>query len=119
MSVPSWGDKLKAFKALGKRLDLSNDGCSNAPDFNFKECCVEHDFYYRNDEGVTGVSRSEADKRLRKCIQKRWRLPVVPWLYWGVVRTVGWMPWRKNQKKIDSGELTKLNTVIVYNDNPD
>ncbi len=119
MSVPSWRDKLKAFKALGMRLDLSNDGCSNAPDFNFKECCVEHDFYYRNDEGITGVSRSEADKRLRKCMQKKWKLPLMPWIYWGAVRVSGWWPWNKNQKKINSGEIPPLNTVIAYHDNPD
>ncbi len=95
---PTWKDKAKALASLGKRVNLENDGCSSAPDFNFKECCVEHDYYYRNPEEDTGVSRGEADKRLRQCIQKRWKLLFMPWIYWGFVRAAGWIPWRKKKK---------------------
>jgi hypothetical protein len=113
---PTWRQKADALKALGKRVNMDNDGCSGAPDFNFKKCCVEHDFYYRNCESITGVSRWEADKLLRQCIRKNWKLPFMPWLYWIGVRSAGWIPWRKNQKRIDSGEIPKLNTVMKEED---
>ena len=52
--------------------DWSTDGCSSAPDrvfgINLLECCAEHDFYYRND---VGVSRFKADNILRKCIAQK------------------------------------------------
>jgi hypothetical protein len=106
---PTWKQKALALRTLGTRINMDNDGCSSAPDFNFRECCEEHDYYYRNDISVTGVSRSCADKRLRKCISKKWKLPLMPWVYWAGVRLCGWIPWNKNQKKIDTGELRKYN----------
>ncbi len=96
---PNWRDKVKALQALGYRLDLTNDGCSNAPDLNFKDCCHEHDFYYRNPKEITGVSRAEADRRLRKCISRRWKLPLMPWIYWSATRMFGWIPWNKAEKE--------------------
>ena len=107
----TWKDKARGLMALGKRVNLENDGCSGAPDFNFKECCVEHDYYYRNCQSVTGVSRAKADRLLRRCIQKHWKLPLMPWVYWTGVRVAGWIPWRKNQKKIDNCEILADNTV--------
>ena len=95
MAKPTWKDKAKALASLGKRVNLENDGCSSAPDFNFRMCCEEHDFYYRNPESETEVSRWEADKLLRKCIQRRWKLLFMPWIYWAGVRTFGWLAWRK------------------------
>ena len=115
MSKPTWKEKALALEALGSRVRLDSDGCSNAPDFNFRGCCEAHDYYYRNCESITKVSRSEADKRLRKCIQKKWKLPIMPWIYWGMVRTFGWIPWNKNQKKIDCGELHPYNTPAKPN----
>lgn len=109
---PTWKDKAKALASLGRRVNLENDGCSSAPDLNFRECCEEHDFYYRNCESDTGVSRSQADRKLRKCIQKKWCLPLLPWFYWLGVRACGWIPWKKNQKKIHSGEIAKMNRPI-------
>ncbi len=92
--------KALALTMLGKRMNMSNDGCSNAPDLNFGECCKEHDYYYRNEEFVTGVSRAEADKRLRKCIQCHWKLPILPWVFWSMTRCFGWIPWNKNRMSI-------------------
>ena len=95
LKKPTWKEQAQGLKALGKRINLESDGCSNAPDLNFRGCCNEHDYYYRNSEEWTGVSRAEADKRLRKCIQRKWKLFFTPWIYWGAVRMFGWMPWRK------------------------
>lgn len=86
---PTWKDKAKALVSLGKQVNLENDGCSMAPDWNFRDCCNEHDFYYRNQARQTGISRWEADKLLRKCIQRRWKLLFMPWIYWGAVRMFG------------------------------
>jgi len=104
--LPTWRMKADALKALGKRINLDNDGCSSAPDLTFKACCNEHDYYYRNCESVTGVSRSEADKILRQCIQKKWKLPILPWVYWGATRLFGWIPWNKNQKRLEKAKET-------------
>ncbi len=66
-------------------LDLTNDGCSGVPDFDFKACCDKHDLFYRN--GI--VSRREADRVLRECIRANgWIL--LPWVYWVGVRIAGW-----------------------------
>jgi hypothetical protein len=70
---------------LAKLIEkYGTDGCTASPDLNFRDCCEEHDYYYRSGE----VSRAEADKRLRKCIQQRGWL-VTPWLYWLGVRLFG------------------------------
>lgn len=45
---------------------MITDGCTGAPDGNFKHCCVQHDAYY----GDGSVSRFTADNQLRKCIYK-------------------------------------------------
>jgi hypothetical protein len=65
-------------------LDRTSDGCSAAPDLNFRSCCEEHDLDYRN----SLCSRKEADLKLRRCLQKKgWK--VLPWLYWCGVRLFG------------------------------
>jgi len=97
-----------AFTTLKDRLDLTSDGCSNAPDFNFTKCCKEHDYYYRNPVELTGVSRAEADRRLRRCIRSHWGGPVMPWIYWGAVRLFGWIPWNKAGKAAREGDTSRL-----------
>lgn len=62
-----------------------SDGCTNAPDLNFRECCVHHDYYY----ATKTLTRKEADKELRQCIQKEWGGIFLPWIYWGAVRIFG------------------------------
>ena len=98
----------KGLKILKRRLDLSSDGCSGAPDFDFRQCCVEHDYYYRNPVERTGVSRSAADAKLRRCIAARGR-PVLSWAYWVSVRALGWIPWNKAGKAAKEGDTTKIN----------
>ncbi len=91
--MKSWRETYRAGKEI---RDWTTDGCSSAPDkffgVNLAECCAEHDFYYRND---VGVSRWKADNILRKCIAEKvkeklgfkgWFLATV---YWAGVRFGG------------------------------
>jgi hypothetical protein len=99
--MKTWRQKWDGWKVA------TSDGCTSSPDLNFRECCEEHDFYYQKHEKDTGVSRREADKRLRQCIQRKWCMrfsffgrPVtikaffLPWTYWVGVRVFGWKFWR-------------------------
>ena len=70
---------------MNKRpYDPNTDGCTAWPDFDYKECCAEHDFYYVNDVGVT---TREADAILRDCIRSKggWH-KIMGWLVWIGVR---------------------------------
>ena len=40
----------------------SLDGCSYAPELDFLDCCLEHDYDY----GKKEISRRKADKKLRE-----------------------------------------------------
>ena len=102
----TWKEKLNGLLALRKRIDFTTDGCTGAPDFSFKACCVEHEYYYRNPQELTGVSRSEADCRLRKCIAKK--CGSVAWIYWGAVRLFGWIPWNKAYRAAIDGDVSRL-----------
>lgn len=89
---------------------FKSDGCSGAPDLFWKDCCKEHDFYYRFPK-VAKVSRREADKRLRLCmvrvgkehVTKEWRVVSLAWVYmsawtyWTAVRLIGWNFWNKRK----------------------
>lgn len=71
-----------------------SDGCSGAPDLNVKKCCQRHDAEYRS--GV--VSRADADRALRCCMRKKgWRM--LAWLYWAVVRLLGWRFYRYDRRR--------------------
>ena len=56
---------------LRKRIKRFNQkmcyGCSYTPDFNFFECCDQHDKDY--DKGGTKWDRYIADLKLRECIK--------------------------------------------------
>ncbi len=45
-----------------------SDGCTNSPDFNFYECCSEHDWYYSKN---SDEPRFIADLILSYCIYKK------------------------------------------------
>ena len=96
----------KLARILKQRIDVSSDGCSGAPDFGFTKCCVEHDYYYRNPQELTGVSRQEADRRLRKCISDK--AGAISWVYWGAVRLFGWIPWNKAGRLAQGGYVKDL-----------
>ena len=69
----------------GFKKGFHYDGCTAVPDFDFgADCCGEHDFHYQDND----ISRAEADKRLRQCIQKKGYI-VLPWIYWLGVRIFG------------------------------
>lgn len=65
------------------------DGCTIAPDFNFRSCCDQHDMHYR----LQVASRSEADRELRDCIIAHGH-PILGWAYWLAVRLFGWLFWK-------------------------
>lgn len=77
----------------GIKRGFTYDGCTAVPDFDFgADCCAEHDMYYQSQE----ITRKEADKRLRQCIQKKGYV-VLPWIYWAGVRCLGWYYWNKHK----------------------
>lgn len=79
---PTFLEKIKALK------ELSSDGCTMAPDLNFRGCCEQHDMYYSTDV----INRWEADKLLRLCIKSK-GYPILSWVYWIAVRMFGWVPY--------------------------
>ncbi len=68
--------------------DFVTDGCSMAPDLEFSECCTEHDLDY----STTDRTREEADRNLRRCIDKK-GYPYLSIVYWFGVRVFGWFPY--------------------------
>lgn len=79
------------------------DGCTASPDFTFKDCCIQHDYYYKYHTHRTSgepISRAEADKKLRECIANRkvlktkWHYKLLPWVYWLGVRVGGRRAWK-------------------------
>ncbi len=103
-----WKEQAANLKALGKRVNLTNDGCSSAPDGSWKQCCVEHDYYYRNPVELTGVDRREADSRLHRCMRCK-AGSLIACLYWVGVRACGWIPWGKAGKAAKAGDVSCLN----------
>jgi hypothetical protein len=80
----------------GFRKGVKYDGCTAVPDFDFgADCCGEHDYHYQ----IGDMSRAEADKHLRRCIQKKGYV-VLPWVFWLGVRVFGGRYYRKKQNEI-------------------
>jgi hypothetical protein len=80
----------------GFRKGVKYDGCTAVPDFDFgADCCGEHDYHYQ----LGTMSRADADKRLRRCIQKKGYV-VLPWVFWLGVRVFGGRYYRKKQNEI-------------------
>lgn len=69
---------------------LTCNGCSFAPDFDFRICCHEHDKIYT----FQSEPRRVGDRRLRKCIKNEGH-PILAWVYWVFVRIFGWIAWLK------------------------
>jgi hypothetical protein len=57
---------LKRIKRFNQKLCY---GCSYTPDFNFFNCCKEHDDAY--DKGGTEEDKKKADNQLRECIKQQ------------------------------------------------
>jgi hypothetical protein len=80
--------------ALLKR-SCKSDGCTGVPDFDFgSDCCAEHDLNYQ----VGDISRAEADKLMRQCIQAKGYI-LLPWVYWAGVRLFAGPIWRRYRKQ--------------------
>lgn len=81
---------MKKFKKLSKEerkamlLKYSN-GCTKAPDLNFKSCCDNHDLAYE----LKRRNKYKADYDLMICMLKRGHIILAP-LYWVFVSTFGW-----------------------------
>lgn len=88
---------------MGRRIDFVKsgllkgykfDGCTNAPDLNAADCCAEHDYHYQD----LDLTRAQADKKLRKCMQKKGWI-ILPWIYWGAVRIFGGNHYARKQNE--------------------
>lgn len=85
--------------AWGAVVKYTTDGCSMAPDFNFRECCVEHDYEYAEHHRESEENRKEIDKELKLCIGCKGH-KVLAWIYWAMVRAFGWIPyWIKGRRE--------------------
>jgi len=83
---------------------LESDGCSMVLDF-YKRCCIFHDWWYAThlDFDLSDISRAEADKRFRHCIQSRSMLrkfSPMSWWRWLGVRTWGGRPWANERNGV-------------------
>ena len=83
------GKQKKGIKGRTKELkDFLSDGCTLSPDFEFYDCCYDHDVAYH----FQHCSRWAADRRLRQCIRAEGYI-LLPWIYWVGVRLAGWLFW--------------------------
>ena len=80
---------------------LHGDGCTASPDLFYRPCCDEHDIAYRSGRDVDGnaLTRAQADARLRRCMMRAGKTPIVgrwllPWFYWLGVRLAGRRAWQ-------------------------
>jgi hypothetical protein len=79
--------------------ELKSDGCSGPALKGFYgDCCAEHDIHYRTHRTLDGdpITRAEADRRFRCCMQARSRLgraSPMAWWRWLAVRNGGGKPW--------------------------
>lgn len=81
-----------------KALELGSDGCSGVTEA-FLDCCLEHDIAYRTGRTVEGeiLTRAEADRRFRECMQAKSRLGIfnpMSWWRWIAVRFFGRGAWK-------------------------
>ena len=102
---------------MGKKIDWVKagllkgykfDGCTSSPDFNFVSCCNKHDYDYQD----LTISRARADKRLRKCMQRKGWI-FLPWFYWAMVRVFGGNHYkRKQDEKAKTVDLAVSRNII-------
>ena len=69
--------------------DFISDGCSQFPDGDYTDCCVEHDKAYFN--GGSWIMRWRADKKLYKCVaaKKGFEHKFIAPVMWAGVRVFG------------------------------
>ena len=82
-------------QVVDNRKPFASDGCTLAPDGWWNECCIEHDrAYFR---GGTPEDRADADLALKRCMNRR-GAPILGFVYWVAVRTMGHHFWPKVAK---------------------
>lgn len=99
---------------------IGSDGCTVVSEL-FHSCCLEHDCAYRHGrdprdayrrwregntifywDDATPVTRAEADKQFKRCIQAKsafgkWSLIALG--RWAAVRAFGWWAWRQYRRR--------------------
>jgi hypothetical protein len=70
-------------------LPFPDDGCSCAPDGNFRQCCEAHDRAYY--QGGSKEQRKQADREFRQCIRDKGHAILDDIYYFGA--RVGGVPW--------------------------
>lgn len=78
--------------------ELKADGCTGVIDFS-RDCCLHHDIMYRTGKCCDGtkVTRAEADRLFRLCMQRRSIFGVcspMSWVRWLGVRVFGCHAWK-------------------------
>lgn len=81
----------EAVRARAK--ELQSDGCSHVTSM-YLDCCLEHDIHYRTGRTLSNeeISRAQADKIFRECMQSRSIFKVfspMSWWRWMAVRLFG------------------------------
>ena len=95
-------EAITAIKAKAKpekgSVERQGDGCTMVPDFNFRDCCQQHDMGYMN----PATTRLQDDIALYKCIRSKtpWYSPIAMVYFLGVralgeSRYVGFEPYRE------------------------
>lgn len=69
--------------------DFKSDGCTNFPDGDYRDCCVEHDKAYFG--GGSWKMRWRADKKLYQCVaaKKGFKHKLIAPIMWVGVRVFG------------------------------
>ncbi|MGI8495025.1 MAG: hypothetical protein ACR2L1_06910 [Pyrinomonadaceae bacterium] len=100
-----------------------SDGCSKFPDYDYTDCCVEHDKTYFS--GGSWTRRWRADKKLYKCVaaKKGFEHKLIAPVMWAGVRVFGvpFLPtsfrWGFGKKKVKNSQPTK-NKILLKNPPP-
>ena len=93
LSIGAWAEAVGCSTDGVRRLQpFTTAGCSLAPDLDFRDCCVAHDYLYW--KGGTSDDRAEADRQFRSCIGERSEWPSLRFLYYAAVRLGGHQVWR-------------------------
>ena len=78
--------------------EFKSDGCSCWPDYEWMDCCVEHDAIYWM--GGSRDERKKADIALQECVSQKGHPIIGKVMYYGVrVGGVYWLPTTPFRKK--------------------
>ncbi len=76
------------------------NGCTNAPDLCFRECCNNHDVEYHTGKTIDGepIDRAAADLKLMKCMSEKAKTDrraaeILAPIYFAAVRVFGESHW--------------------------